>query len=287
MDITNRFAMMVDVLAEIAQEEQAHSHSGTPQSPPLLGLPSLKSVLADASPLPHETLFLGLAEDGLPVLLNLLDPIPGPILITGDQASGKTTLLQTIARAADLLHSPSAVQYGVITPHPNEWKNFHRNQNNVGIYLTQDDNAEELLHSLVTWAHNNKGEQKSILLLIDDVEAVTNLKQQAEKNFRWLLLRGPARRVWPIVTLNTTRAQSMKTWLEFFRTRLFGYIENPNEANFVTGCSNHTLNHLSAGSQFSMREGNKLVNFLAPTIDYSPYTPKHDSLSDSEGSLRQ
>lgn len=252
---------MIDSLVELNQEER------TPQPPPWPDLPALKSVLADASPLPRETLFLGLAEDGLPVLLNLLDPVPGPILIIGDQASGKTTLLQTIARAADLLHSPSAVQYGVITPRPNEWKNFHGNQTNVGIYLTQDDNAEELLQSLVTWAHNNKGEQQSILLLIDDLEAVTKLKQQVEQNLRWLLLRGPSRRVWPIVTLNAARAQTMNAWLQFFRTRLFGHVEDPMEANFVAGSSNHTLNHLRAGSQFAMREENKLINFWAPVID--------------------
>ena len=259
--------MMVDVLAELDQENQAGTHSGTPQSPPWPDLPTLKSVLADASDLPPEALFLGLAEDGLPVLLNLFDPIPGPILIIGDQASGKTTLLQTIARATDLLHSPSNVQYGIITTHPNEWENFHGNQNNIGIYFTQDHNTEELLQSLVTWAHNNKGEQKSILLLIDDLEAVTKLKPQVEQNLRWLLLRGPSRRVWPIVTLNTTRAQSMNAWLDFFRTRLFGYMENSNEANIVTGSSTHRLNHLRAGSQYSMLENNNLIDFCAPAIE--------------------
>lgn len=263
MDKSNHFAMMVDAIVELSQEEQAHSAS----RPPVPGLPTLKSVLADTSPLPREALFLGLAEDGLPVLLNLYDPIPGPILITGDQASGKTTLLQTIARATDLLHSPAEVQYGVITPYPDEWKNFHGNQNNAGIYFTQDNNAKELLQSLVTWAHNNKGESQSILILIDGLEAVTKLDPQVEQNLRWLLLRGPSRRVWPIVTLNTTRAQSMKAWLEFFRTRLFGYSKNPNESNLITGNSNHTLNHLSAGSQFAMREENKLINFWAPSIE--------------------
>lgn len=261
MDDTNRFSLMIEALTELAEEEQAH------RTTPVAGLPTLRSVITDSSPLPQEALFLGLAEDGLPVLLNLHDPIPGPVLIIGDQASGKTSLLQTIARAAELLHSPSEVQYGVITQYPNEWTNFQNNQNNAGVYTTQDNATQELLLSLVTWAHNNKSEGQSILLLIDDLEAMTKLDQQAEQNLRWLLLRGPSRRVWPIITINASQAQNIEAWLGFFRTRLFGCIRDSRDSYFVTGHSNKSLNDLTAGSQFAMREGNNWLNFWTPAID--------------------
>ena len=263
MDNTNRFSLMIDALTELAEEEQAHHTSRAP----VAGLPTLTYVIAGASPLPREALFLGLAEDGLPVLLNLDDPIPGPILITGDQACGKTSLLQMIARAVELLHSPSEVQYGVITQYPNEWANFKNNQNNAGVYTTQDNTTQELLQSLVTWAHNNKGEGQSILLLIDDLEAMTKSDQQAEQNLRWLLLRGPSRRVWPIITINASQAQKMEAWLGLFRTRLFGCIRDSSDSHFVTGSSDKSLNDLTAGSQFTMREGNNWLNFWAPAID--------------------
>ena len=261
MDKTTRFDLMIDALVELAQEEQAH------QTPPLPGLPTLRSVLADASPLPREALFLGLAEDGLPVLLNVHDPVPGPILITGDQASGKTRLLQNIAHAADLLHMPTEVQYVVITPYPKEWNFFKGNQNNAGVYSTQNSNAEELLQSLVSWAHNNRGEEQSVLMLVDDIEAVIKLNPQVEQNLRWLFMRGPTRRVWPIVTLNASRCYEMKEWTGFFRTRLFGHVKNLEESTFVTGNSKHTLTHLIAGSQFALREGNELLNFWNPIFD--------------------
>jgi hypothetical protein len=261
MDKTNRFTLMIDALTELAEEEQAH------RTPPIPGLPALRSVIANASPLPHEAALLGLAEDGLPVLLNLYDPVPGPILISGDQASGKTALLQTIARAAEIMHPSSAVQYSVITQYPNEWAGFQNDQNNAGIYSTQDPIVQDLLYSLVTWAHNNKGNQQSVLLLIDDLEAVTKLGQQIEQNLRWLLLRGPSRRVWPIITINASRAAIIKTWLDFFHTRLFGCTLNINDAQILTGNSNKTLNELIAGSEFTLREGNNWLNFLLPVID--------------------
>lgn len=252
---------MIDALTELAEEEQAH------QTSPMPGLPTLSSVLAGASPLPREAAFLGLAEDGLPVLLNLYDAVPGPILISGDQACGKTALLKTIASATDILHTQAEVQYSVITQYPNEWENFQDNRNNAGIYSTQNPLAQELLYSLVTWAHNNKGEQQSIILLIDDFEAVASLNQQVEQNLRWLLLRGPSRRVWPIITINSSRAKNMQSWMDFFRTRLFGRISNENESRLLTGNSNKRLDELVAGSEFAMREGSNWLNFWAPVIE--------------------
>ena len=261
MDKINRFSLMIDALTELAEEEQAHHTTPAP------GRPTLRSAIADASPLPREAVFLGLAEDGLPVLLNLYDPIPGPILISGDQASGKTTLLQTIARATEILHLPSEVQYSVITQQPKEWNGFHGDQNNAGIYATQNPTVQDLLLSLVTWAHNNKGDQQSVLLLIDDLEALTKLDQQTEQNLRWLLLRGTSRRVWPIVTINASRAQNIKPWLDFFRTRLFGCTRDSNDSQLLTGNSNKALTGLIAGSEFTMREGTNWLNFCVPTID--------------------
>jgi len=261
MDNSNRFTSMIDTLTELAEEEQAH------RTPPTPDLPTLKSVIAGLSHLPHEAVFLGLAEDNLPVLLNLYDPIPGPILITGDQASGKTTLLQTIARAVEYLHSPSQVQYAIVTQHPDEWTKFQGNENCAGIYTTPDNTTQKLIQSLVTWAHNNKGDTQSILLLIDDLESVTKLDQQTEQNLRWLLLRGPSRQVWPIITINASRAQKMEAWIGFFRTRLFGRINESSDSQFVTSNTSENLANLSAGSQFTMREGNKWLYFLLPKMD--------------------
>jgi len=263
MDIMNRSTLMIDALTEVAEEEQAHHASPTPAA----GLPTLESAIADASPLPSEGLFLGMAEDNLPVLLNLNDPIPGPILIASDQASGKTKFLQMIARAAEILHTSTKIQYGVVTQYAEEWAGFQENQVNAGIYSTQHSNTHEFLQFLFNWAHNNKGEEQSILLLIDNLESMKNMDPQAEQNLRWLLLRGPSRHIWPIVTVNAHNARNVEAWLAFFRTRVFGRIQNIQDSNFIAGYASETLNDLSSGSQFAMREGNKWLKFWSPSID--------------------
>jgi hypothetical protein len=263
MTETNHLDLMLNALTEIMQEEKAKNASPLPPSAP--ALPDLRSILARISPLPPKAIFLGMANDGLPVLLNLYDPVPGPILIAGDPSSGKTKLLQTIARAADLLHSPDSVQYGIVTPKPDEWEKFYGSENNAGIYRTSDENTKELLEALVTWARQNRGEGQSILLLIDDLDALLKLDETARQNLRWLLLRGPSRRIWTFTTLNANCANTQLEWLNFFRTRLFGSVENSEDAILLTGRS--PLNHLSTGDEFAMREGNQLLKFWLPVID--------------------
>src|SRR6266508_518960 len=99
----NRYALMLEALSELKTEVIP---GGGPQTQLAPSLPSLSEVLSDFVPRPHEALFLGVASDGLPVLLNLHDPVPGPILISADPGTGKTALLQTIALATGKMHQP-------------------------------------------------------------------------------------------------------------------------------------------------------------------------------------
>lgn len=263
MTDTDQLDLMLNALTEIIEEEQGKKTP--PQTPPASVLPNLGRVLAGISPLPAEALFLGMANDGLPVLLNLFDPVPGPVLIVGDSSSGKTRFLQTVARAVESLHSPDFVQYGIVSNKPDEWKSFYKGNNNVGIYRSSEDNTVELIGSLVNWAHSNKGEGQSILLFIDELTDVTSLDEQTRQNLRWLLLRGPSRRIWTFAAMNSKQAGSMSEWLEFFRTRLFGFVDDSEIGKLLTG--NSALNHLSPREEFAMREGNQLLKFWLPTIE--------------------
>lgn len=263
MENTDQLDLMLNALTEIIEEEKGKK--AAPQTPPGPVLPNLGRVLAGISPLPHEALFLGMANDGLPVLLNLHDPVPGPILIAGNPSTGKTRLLQTIARGVESLHEPEMAQYGIISKKPDEWKSFYKGKNNIGIYRSNEENTAELIRSLVAWAHNNKGDGQSIILFVDELNDITDLDEQTRQNLRWLLLRGPSRRVWTFAVMNAEDAESMSEWLEFFRTRLFGFVDDADTGKMLTG--NSPLNHLSPREEFAMREGDQLLKFWLPSID--------------------
>jgi hypothetical protein len=255
MTQTNRFALTLET-------------STRPVSPsPALALPNLSEVLAEFSPLPRQALFLGVANDGLPVLLNLDDPVPGPLLIIGDTKCGKTRLLQTIARGVDNIREPQDVKYAVLTDRPDEWHTIRSSSSCDSVLNTSDPAAANYLSSLAGWAHANKGGRQTVLLLIDNLNSLVSSSEEIRQALRWLLFRGPSRRVWPVVTLNTNLAKRIPYWLETFRTRLFAYVEDFAVADRLAGEPIQPVRNLVAGSQFCMPEGSKWTPFWIPTLD--------------------
>lgn len=257
---TNRqFSLTLKSLAELKTES-------TPQPQPAPAAPSLREVLAEIGSLPREALFLGVASDGLPVLLNLHNPHPGPLLVAGDAGSGKTAFLQTIARSVAQIHRAKDVQFGVITNYPDEWEGIEATPHRVGVYPTGHPGARDFVHSLATWAHANKNAQQSVLLLVDDLESMVSLELEAIQDFRWLLLRGPARRVWPIVTLSAPRYGHVMAWLENFRTRIFGRVASGRIGEALGADKTSALDLLAAQVQFSLRENENWLRFWLPSF---------------------
>jgi len=232
---------------------------------PVFSQPSLNSVLAGFGPMPEEAMFIGVASDELPLLLNLHDPIPGPLLIIGDPGTGKTSLLQTIAQAVGRMHKPEKVQFGVMTRHPDEWNGFEGIRNNVGIFSIHHKASEDFILSLASWAHGNRSGQQSVLLLLDDLEAITYMDLDAVQNLRWLLMHGPARRVWPIITLSTQDIESVEAWLGAFRTRIIGSIYSSRLVRKL-GAEQAYLNSMEKGQEFTLREGDGWVRFWIPSL---------------------
>ena len=209
-----------------------------------------------------------MAADGLPVLLNLHDLHPGPMLIAGDAGSGKTGFLRTLAHSAAQTHDSKEVQFGVITNYPEEWEDVKALAHQAGVFSVGERSTQEFLNSLAAWAHSNKDTHRYVLLLVDDLESVASLELESLQSFRWLLLRGPARRVWPIVGLNAPRYGQVIAWLESFRTRIFGRVANRQIAEALGADQAAALDQLEARIQFSLREREKWLRFWLPSSLY-------------------
>ena len=267
MNESNRYELMMEALAELKPEiNAAYQPSSIQTTQPTPALPSISEVLNEFGPMPPEALFLGVASDGLPVLLNLHDPIPGPILIAGDAGTGKTAFLQIIASTAGMMHQPEQLQFGALTSHPDEWSALEGIPNNVGIFPFYHQSSEDFILSLASWAHGNKSSRQSVLLLIDDLEAIAKLDFDARQNLRWLLLRGPARQVWPIITINPNRMENVQPWLEAFHTRVFGPIQDLHLTRQMDA-ENAELDSLNIGAQFAIREGDHWLRFWIPGME--------------------
>ena len=229
-------------------------------------MPTLTTVLKDLGPLPRAALFLGIAEDDLPVLLNLADPVPGPILVAGDSGSGKTHLLQVVAQAIAHTHDADSLRFAVIAEQPSEWESVGSLPNCESILSFHQPLTTNYLGSLVNWAHGNKRSTEFVLLLIDGLEGL-HADESLHQSLRWLLLRGPSRRIWPVVTVKATRASAVNQWLPSFRTRLCGHIASDRDLKPLVGPSDASFDGLTAGKQFAMREGKAWLPFWLPRVD--------------------
>ena len=251
MFTNGKFSTALQALTELKTEMSTPASSA---SPIVDAVPALSDILAEIGPLPAEVLFLGVASDKLPVLLNLYDPHPGPMLVAGDAGSGKTAFLQMIARSVIQTHRAEDVQFGVITNYPDEWESIEATPHRVGVFPVGQKSTQSFMQSLTAWAHSNKNTHQCVLLLVDDLESVASLDMESLQNFRWLLLRGPTRRVWPIVTLSAPRYGQVISWLQNFRSRVFGRVANGRVAEALAGDKAAGLAQLEARFQFSMRE---------------------------------
>ena len=222
-------------------------------------IPSLEEVLEEIGPLPKETLFLGQAEDDLPILLDLTNPVPGPLLIVGEADAGKTHLLKVIARFVVSTQSPRAIQYGVITDHPEEWKDEIDAPHCVGLFAMDEEGAVDFIQALAIWSSRKPTGRQSVLLMIDGLNNFAAWDRQLDHNIQKILLDGPAKRIWPLVTFNPEHNGTAGIWLEYFHTRIYGHTRNADlsDVGFET---------LHKDLEFRLHLNSRWINFRIPRI---------------------
>jgi hypothetical protein len=215
---------------------------------------------------PDGTLLLGNAEDGSHLLLDLYDSSTGPLLVAGDAGCGKTAFLQSLVQESILL-DPGEIQFGVLTPFPEEWRAQEAMPNCMGIWPTYHSSAQTFLSRLISWAEVLSSVRQVVVVLIDDLEILTARSSSINKNLRWLLSNGPQRRIWPVVSVNPGRLNRLIYWLEYFQTRILGKVQLFQTAQFLAGDHFMDLTALLPGRQFYLSQPHTSQKIWLPSVD--------------------
>jgi len=226
----------------------------------------LMAVLASRAPLPSSALFIGLAEDGLPVLLNLRDHAPSPVLVAADAGAGKTRLLQTVARAIEHIHDPERVRFAVVTEHPNEWSTFECSSHCEGILAFHHALTTAYFASTMQGRWPASSSSASLVLLIDGFEMLSTDGDLRDAAHRFLQAPPPPG-ILPLVTLNTSGASTPSAWLDAFRVRLFGYVRERAVAASLCESADSFPGGLQPPYQFAAREDSAWLPFWVPEMD--------------------
>ncbi len=261
MSTTDQFLFALQAYPEIKADL---SRDGSPLPVPAQ-ISSPKTLAGQVATLPGGSILLGLAEDGLPLLLNLYDPAPGPLLVAGDGGSGKTAFLQSLAQASNL-QNPGEVQFGVLTPFPEEWTEQGVSPNCLGIWPAYHPAACSFMSRLVSWAQVLPDIHQAVLVLFDGLDLLTASSFQIRHELRWLLMYGPERHVWPVVTVNPGRLARLETWLDYFQTRILGQVKRQQTARLLVDDPEINLAGLLPGRQFGLSRPEGWLKFWLPPV---------------------
>lgn len=229
--------------------------------------PTLDEVLEEYLPLPQATIFFGVAEDGLPVLLDLSNAAVGALLLLGDRGSGKTHLLRTVARALIQTKDAAQVRFTVITRRPEEWEDLCEASHCDGVFGASENRAADMLYSLAARGHADR-ERSVTLLFLDDLTLVQGLEYEIRLHTQWLLARGPKRKIWPVVTLASQDFFEMQSWTALMHTYLFARIADSRHMQQLgdrlslppeAPCGN-----LRPAKEYALTEGEHWLHFWIP-----------------------
>lgn len=216
-------------------------------------------------PLHNGSLQLGVAENGFPIMLDLYDPAPGPLLVAGDEDSGKTAFLQSLTMGSDL-QDPGEILFGVLTPFPEEWEGLEVLSNCLGIWPAYHPAARHFLSRLVSWADVLPSTRQVVIIIVDGLDLLTTNGFHDQHNLRWMLTYGPRRQVWPVVSINLGRLTHPETWLSYFHTRVLGHVKRPHTAHLLVTDPEINLAELPQRGQYVLWRQDGCLKFRLPSV---------------------
>lgn len=228
------------------------------------GQPTFDYCMDEIGVFPPEALFMGMADDNLPVLLNVHDPIPQNVLFVGDEGTGKTSALQVMAKFIETQQSSRDMQFAVLSNHIDEWEGVGETKHCAGKFAMYDRGAEEMILSLASWASGNRNNKQSVILLLDDLEyAICNLEFDAKQNLRWLIQKGANRKVWAVATISSKSVKNTEAWVEQFKTKIFSNIKDSSLWDLV-GVNGKVFSLVQ--NQMVLLENGNWLKFWIPSL---------------------
>lgn len=231
---------------------------------------SLRSLINETGPFPASSVILGLCDDGLPFMLDLLDPGSGSLLIAGDRGVGKTNLLKTILASAAYINNPGEVRFGIISSRAQELLPLGSQPHCISISDSQERSAFELIMTLAELTEQRRSGRNrgpAIVLAIDNFEflATAHLDYSLFVHLRWLIQNGPKSQVWPIVTVTADRILDVdQRLIKGFKTKLLGSMHSGSMRKKLTGRISPTYPNSNGTPLFEAHLGRQSTPFYLP-----------------------
>jgi hypothetical protein len=219
-------------------------------------------------PLPAYSTVLGICEDGLPLVLDLNDPNPGAILISGGRDTGKSQLLRSILSSACATNTVDQLYFYLITPSPGNQSDLNNYSQCYGILSSYDKATCELIVELAALVEQRKSGRllgvKCILAIDNLYELIKHQDFDVINHLKWLYRFGASNGVWLISTLESERSNLIEPeLLTEQKTRIISGSER-----WILTDSNSALPMKDHLRSYRTRIGNDWVDFWLPSSGY-------------------
>lgn len=223
-------------------------------------------ILHDA---PLKTACLGVSGEGLV----MLDPHAfwrQPLLVLGDEFSGKTALLRWLFW--NCTSNFESIRLVLFHAERSEWRDLidaagRGSRLTYSGYPYTPQTMYWLLHlnSLVEMRYSGRQPGEPVLLIIDDLEALLqNLDLDSRLSLEFILLHGPQVDVYTIASLDSQDALSRFSWTRYFGARVYGHMSSGlgRRLGVPTGAANTA--DLALGEQFVVQTQTGWTTFYLP-----------------------
>lgn len=230
---------------------------------------SIEGFLNQHPYLPEETAIFGICEDGLPVLLDFTDPMPGSVLVAGTHLEGSRQLLQ-LALSSTLRRTLSHdLKILVVSQDPSAWQSMFRNtgRHQLEILPIFDRlSGAAILHLSRTLEQrmNGRSHGETSLLFINDLHVVSQLDLDVQMNLQWLIDQGPQYGIWSLADVAAKDIEKIDSFVTSFRTRILGQVDEPGLSARLANVRSIDTSKYHPTQQFCVRVNQNWMNFWLP-----------------------
>jgi S-DNA-T family DNA segregation ATPase FtsK/SpoIIIE len=229
--------------------------------------------------IPFGTAVLGLADDGVPLLLRLPSPQVAHVLVAGTTGSGKTALIRSIVTSLALRHRPSQIGFVLIDPKGRAFGSLAGLPHLLRPVLREPEDIGQVLQRLVQvmlqrdrdgCAIAGAGECGSprVVVVIDELaDLLMTTASDTQQAITRLVQRGRSAGIHIIACTQKPASRVVGSLAKAnFPVRLVGRVTSPEDAKVATGYAGTGAERLQGPGDFVAVNGGQITRFQAAFI---------------------
>lgn len=214
----------------------------------------LENTCQTQSPLPAYSIFLGLCDDGVPLVLDLTDSNAGSFLIAGDDDASNFKVLSGLLTATFCFNSQSEVNIHLISLQSDDFPNLLKSPHLNLCLNPQQIETTIAIEELVNLGFQRAEGESLIpfhLVAVDGLDIlIQNVDRKTVNLISWLVKNGPKVGIFVMATITTDRIkpQFLPT-LDDFQSKILNAIADPEMARYISGMMEFNLPDLNPGME--------------------------------------